>query len=447
MNVPPIKALHWWRQDRRLHDNPVLGRSLQIAQHGSGAWLGVTVDDPAQDAPTAWGFARRGPHRRRWEAMTARALRDALHAHGQSLVCLRGDPVEVLHQLWLALDRPVVVCEDVAAPEEQAQVRALRALGVTVQTVWCSTLWAPEDLPAPPEKLPDTFTPFRQALERHGRPPAKPLPVPATWPMALAPDQLAQALARWPNAPLEALQIPEAAIDPRTTVAWDTPAFGAGEEAALAHVARYVARGLPHHYFDTRNGLLHTDDSTKWSPWLATGALSARQAWAAVAAFETTHGASKSSGWIRFELLWRDHFRWLHRKHGARLYRAGGLHPDGAPRPRPRPDALARWCEGRTCEPLVDAGMRELAATGFLSNRLRQIVASYLIHDLQGDWRAGAAWFESRLIDFDVHSNQGNWLYLSGHGTDPRGHRRFDPVRQAQQYDPDGAYRRRWAKA
>jgi deoxyribodipyrimidine photo-lyase len=91
--------------------------------------------------------------------------------------------------------------------------------------------------------------------------------------------------------------------------------------------------------------------------------------------------------------------------------------------------------------------MRELAGTGFLSNRLRQNVASYLIHDLRCDWRAGAAWFESRLIDFDVFSNQGNWLYLSGRGTDPRGSRRFNPDKQALDYDPLGVYRQLWAYA
>ena len=89
--------------------------------------------------------------------------------------------------------------------------------------------------------------------------------------------------------------------------------------------------------------------------------------------------------------------------------------------------------------------MRELSATGYLSNRLRQIVASYLIHDLGGDWRAGAAWFEAQLIDYDVTSNQGNWLYLAGRGTDPRGGRRFDPKKQARDYDADGQFQAMWS--
>jgi deoxyribodipyrimidine photo-lyase len=97
---------------------------------------------------------------------------------------------------------------------------------------------------------------------------------------------------------------------------------------------------------------------------------------------------------------------------------------------------------GLTGNRLIDAGMRELSATGYLSNRMRQIVASFLVHELHCDWRAGAAWFESQLIDYDVYSNQGNWLYIAGFGTDPRGGRRFNTEKQAKTYDPEGHYQK-----
>jgi deoxyribodipyrimidine photo-lyase len=114
------------------------------------------------------------------------------------------------------------------------------------------------------------------------------------------------------------------------------------------------------------------------------------------------------------------------------------------PKPKHFPKDFQRWCSGQTGEAIVDAGMRELAATGFTSNRMRQIVASYLVHDLSCDWRAGAAWFESQLVDFDVCSNQGNWLYISGRGTDPRMGRRFNPTKQTQDHDLHGHYRKIW---
>ena len=158
--------------------------------------------------------------------------------------------------------------------------------------------------------------------------------------------------------------------------------------------------------------------------------------------FEAEHGASDGSYWLWFELLWRDYFRFLHLQHGRALYRARGL---GVPRETPHDAArFDTWRAGQTGQPLVDAAMRELSATGYLSNRLRQVAASYLVNDLACDWRAGAAWYEHHLVDYDVYSNQGNWLYIAGRGTDPQGGRRFNPVQQGSAYDPDGAYQRLW---
>ena len=105
--------------------------------------------------------------------------------------------------------------------------------------------------------------------------------------------------------------------------------------------------------------------------------------------------------------------------------------------------ALERWRTGTTGDDFVDANMRELLFTGFISNRGRQNVASYLVHQLKQDWRKGAAWFESLLIDYDVCSNYGNWMYAAGVGNDPRD-RIFNTRKQASMYDGDGGYRRLW---
>jgi deoxyribodipyrimidine photo-lyase len=109
-------------------------------------------------------------------------------------------------------------------------------------------------------------------------------------------------------------------------------------------------------------------------------------------------------------------------------------------------DKFEAWINGRTGNQLIDAGMRELFLTGYLSNRMRQIVASYLIYDLECDWRKGAQWFESQLIDYDVYSNHGNWLYISGNGTDPRGGRRFNTTKQNLEHDPSDVYKNYWKK-
>ena len=435
-------VVYWFRKDLRLHDAPGLQQAIARAQRTGGWLLPVHVHDEAWHATTPWGFARTGPHRLAWQRMAVEGLSAQLNSLGSRLLCWRGEPVVSLHALLQALGQPELVCEDIAAPEEQAQIAQLQALGVVAHTVWQSTLIAPEALPCAPEAVPDTFTHFRQLLERHGVRASAPLPAPSALP-PLPPADLLQAAKRALAGHAQALPTVAVRVDPRTAFPWQHAQYHGGEAAALAHLARYCARALPHSYKATRNELIGVDGSSKWSPWLATGALSARTAWSAIEAFERENGASPSSYWLFFELLWRDHFRWLHRKHGLRLYRARGLRE--APVPEHKAEAFARWCQGETGDAFIDAGMRELAATGFLSNRMRQNVASHLIHELQGDWRAGAAWFEARLIDHDVYSNQGNWLYLSGRGTDPRPLRRFDSARQAQMYDPQGRYRALWA--
>ena len=296
-------------------------------------------------------------------------------------------------------------------------------------------------LPFSPGATPDVFTAFRLALERAGTPTEAAIAEPEIWPAAMPDFDWEGAGRAWPPALSQAHR--EANSDARASVPLHDPSWQIGEAEAQAHWAGYLADGTAHRYKATRNGLHGARFSTKLSPWLAWGAISARQAQHALTAWEAEHGASESSRWIAFELLWREHFRLMHHKHGRKLFQARGLSQQ--PVPAHNEAAFDRWCRGQTGQALVDAGMRELRATGWMSNRLRQVVASHLIHDLGGDWRAGAAWFESCLIDFDVFSNQGNWAYIAGRGTDPRGGRRFDPDKQAREHDPAGEHRRRWS--
>ncbi len=420
-------VIHWFRADLRLTDNAALTR----AAHAADRLIPVFIHPPAQR--TAWGFERVGPHRRHFLATALADLDAQLRAAGSGLVELHGAPVERLADLVRHSAATGIVCEAIPAPEEETQLAQLRAAGISVETHWQSTLLDPSTLPFDPANLPDVFTAFRQKVEGAGIQPPAPIPAPTRLPPL--PDGLFPGANRMPAPPPPA--------DPRSAFPYALPAFHGGASAGRAHLAQYLARGLPHSYKATRNRLAGIDDSSKFSPWLALGALSARQIHAALKDFEARRGASDGTYWLWFELLWRDHFRLLHRKHGRHLYRAGGL--TGSAPPTHDYAAFARWQTGNTGHPLIDAGMRELAATGYLSNRMRQIVASYLIHDLACDWRAGAAWFEAQLVDFDVCSNQGNWLYIAGRGTDLRGGRRFNPDKQAAEHDPDGAYQACWS--
>ena len=431
-------SIYWFRNDLRLLDNPAFTLACGSATKLVPVFIHEAENGANAETKTAekmrWGFVRVGSHRQHFLASTLADLTAQLVKRGSRLVELHGQAEHMLRKLAELTGATTIFCEEIAAPEEQSQINALRAAGLNVVSIWQSTLLAPEDLPFPAQDLPPTFTAFRHAIEKSKRLPPAPLPVPAhipPLPAALPPTDLALAL-------------PPVNADSRSSFPYATPSFAGGESAALAHLAQYFAGNLVDSYKLTRNGLSGIHYSTKFSPWLATGALSARCIYAALAQFETQHGANEGSYWLWFELLWRDYFRLLHVQHGVKLYRARGLADEALAAPTHHPSSFLKWCKGETSEPIVNAGMRELAATGYLSNRLRQIVASYLIHDLACDWRAGAAWFESQLIDYDVYSNQGNWLYLAGRGTDPRSGRRFNPQKQAQDYDPAGHYRALW---
>lgn len=430
-------VVHWFRSDLRLHDNPALLQSLR----GASKLVCAYVLDPKHDLPTRWGFARMGAHRRRFLADTLDDLADRLAALGQRLHLLRGRPHDTLPELARLAGALRIGCEDIAAPEEQADVAALRAAGVEVDTCWQSSLLDPADLPFQVRELPRVFTQFRKAVESAGAMPRAPLSAPASLPPQ--PESLATSPSgpRAGAGPL-ASSNPEEADDPRSSFPFRSKEFSGGESTALRHLAAYFDGDLPQRYKSSRNGLFGVDYSTKFSPWLASGALSPRTVFAALREHEARRGANEDTYWIWFELLWRDYFRFLQLQHGRRLYSAEGL--SGRPTSRHDDATFRHWCEGRTGQEFIDSGMRELAATGYLSNRLRQNVASWLVNDIGGDYRAGAAWFESQLIDYDPYSNQGNWLYLSGRGTDPRAGRRFDPLHQAELYDADGAYRGLW---
>jgi deoxyribodipyrimidine photo-lyase len=144
-----------------------------------------------------------------------------------------------------------------------------------------------------------------------------------------------------------------------------------------------------------------------------------------------------------FELLWRDYFRFICAKHGVSMFKRSGLQGVDLNWKQDW-ERFNLWREGKTGYPLVDANMREIAATGYMSNRGRQNVASFLTKNLGIDWRMGAEWFESLLIDYDVCSNWGNWNYTAGVGNDARGFRFFNIIKQSNDYDRDGKYVKHW---
>jgi deoxyribodipyrimidine photo-lyase len=334
-----------------------------------------------------------------------------------------------------------IYCEVIHAPEEMQELALLKQAGLTVHAELESTMIAVRDLPFTPDAMPDQFTQFRTKIEKAKHLFTGPVSAPSRIPPLPGDFKRIEGVAGAQNS-VKTEPAGQNNGHPYSSFPHCSEACRGGTAAAEAHLRQYLERALPHSYKATRNQLHGLDYSSKLSPWLALGSISARGVMTQLKEFESERGANEGSYWLWFELLWRDYFRMLHLKYGTQLYCASGLNQSEQPIHNAR--GFQHWRSGTTGESIVDAGMRELKATGYLSNRLRQVVASYLIYDLHSDWRAGAAWFESQLLDYDVYSNQGNWLYIAGRGTDPRGGRRFNPQKQAQDHDANGSYRALW---
>ena len=420
--------IYWFRQDLRLGDSPGLIKACR----GAEQLILVYIHPTRLQGDTPWGFARTSERRATHLRAVLQELRANITDRGNQLLEFVGQPTQVLHSLADTFSVDTVYCEAIEAPEERADVANLESRGVRVVSTWQSTMFDPTALPFAPQEMPDIFTAFRQKIEQSGVPPREPVAAPMRLPPA------PPGLERMIN---------------RETFGKDVTMEPAGEDAAHRAVSAYFSTEHPQHYKQTRNQLLGEHYSTRLSVWLASGSLSAATAYQALKEYEAKHGSNDSTYWIFFELLWRDYFRFLHFKYGRKLYLKTGLmratSTEASIRQEPNIEQarLMAWVNAQTPNDFVNAGMTELRETGHLSNRMRQVVASYLIYDLGVDWRAGAAWFESRLLDFDVYSNQGNWLYIAGYGTDPRGGRRMNMQKQIQEHDPDSTYRKHWGHA
>jgi deoxyribodipyrimidine photo-lyase len=283
----------------------------------------------------------------------------------------------------------------------------------------------------PIEKLPDIFTNFRKGIE-------KTVGIRSIFPK---PSSVASPpIAAINLTLLDELISSDVKVDHRAAIQ-----FRGGAEAAHQRVQYYFyeTKALST-YKQTRNGLLGERYSSKLSAWLALGCISAKAIYEEIKAFEALYGANDSTYWLIFELLWRDYFGFCMEKNGPRYFsKSANQHTKDSDSVRFN-TVLNKWINGETGVPFVDANMKELKLTGFMSNRGRQNVASYLCTDLKLDWRYGAAYFEQQLVDYDVCNNWGNWAYLAGVGNDPKANRYFNIAWQAASYDADGSFQRLW---
>jgi deoxyribodipyrimidine photo-lyase len=437
-------SIVWHRTDLRVRDHASVTAAAEASR---GRVLGVICvpDDPFACVDLGHGISMpRASHRRVGHLLQAiDGLREDWRAIGSALCVLRGEPQRVIPELARQLKATEVHTAPCPASDEMAENRrvasALETAGARLVRHDETTMIAAADLPFAIDELPEIFSKFRRMVERSCRTP-EPVPEPVGLDVTSAMRDMAETIstATLSSSDLQPARDAAQQIDPRTS--WT----GRGERAAgLKRLQQWIWESdCLARYKETRDGLLGADFSSRLSPWLALGTISPREVAAEIRRYERERVANDSTYWLWFELLWRDYFHLWVRRWQSRAFKASGVlgrTPCGAQDAQ----AFKRWQTGTTGEPFVDACMHELAATGWLSNRGRQNAASWLAKTAGIDWRWGAWWFESQLLDHDVGPNWGNWQYVAGVGNDPR-NRTFNVQAQADRYDTDGAYRRTW---
>lgn len=410
-------GLFWFTNDLRLHDNPALFRASQSVDE----LLCVFVIDQPDRAPYGYGLKNLGAHRERFLNESLNTLHRSLSSLNQKLIIVHGEAEVCLNSLIGQYKVNSVYRSCNAGWYEKITWANLQTKQIDTKFVEIDThtLFDQDSLPFELTDLPTTFTKFRKLVE----------PI------------------RSPAAMSEISVLPKPPQKIHTTKASDSSAsnslFKGGEKYALEHVTQYFSGDLPAHYKEVRNAIDGWNNSCKFSPWLATGSLSVRELVRHLRLYEKKVVANNSTYWIYFELLWRDYFQWYAHKFGKQLYKFAGI-KNTPPLTSYYAERFKKWVAGHTPYPLVNACMNELAATGYLSNRGRQIVASCLVNELAVDWRYGAAYFEYILIDYDVASNWGNWQYIAGVGADAREKRHFNLEKQTQMFDAKGIYQDKW---
>lgn len=424
-------AIVWFKTDLRLEDNETLIRAIE----SSDQMIPVYCFDEAHFRLTELGFKKTGAFRAKFILEALQDLDTNLRQLGSGLIVVRGDPAQELFKLVRKHNASKIYAKkEVAFEEIRTQKRVEEVvwkLNCSLEVFSTSTLYHAGDLPFSIKDIPDMFTEFRRKVERESE----------VRGIVVRPNFISS-----PEIP--ALQLPvlseiglsEVKIDERSAFK-----FVGGESYAIERMHYYFDRSkLISTYKETRNQLIGADYSTKFSAWLAIGCLSPRFIFQALKAYEELNGSNESTYWLVFELLWRDYFRFMMKKHSAKYFLKNGIKTNPIEVGKMNSNLLLQWINGETGNDFIDANMKELKYTGFMSNRGRQNVASYLCNDLNIDWRYGAAYFEEQLIDYDVCSNWGNWAYLAGVGNDPRKDRYFNIEKQARQYDATGAYRFLW---
>ncbi|MDO6473011.1 DASH family cryptochrome [Maribacter sp. 1_MG-2023] len=425
-----MNNLIWFRNDLRVRDNS----SLVEAVKGKKV-IGFYCFESSYFEPDKFGFKRTEKYRAKFLLETVQQLKEELEKLNIPLFVYRGNTVDHLPSLIANLNINTIFLQKEWTRDEQVILNNVKNNldpSINFHEIYDQFLYHPDDIPFDDFKsIPDVFTNFRKKCEA----------VSKVRPIAKLPPKMSHE-----NLVVNETEIPtlnELGFTNFSTHVNNAFPFKGGELEALKRVQHYFWETKKLGFYKkTRNGLIGVDYSSKLSAWLANGSISPRTIYWEVKKFEREIIKNQDTYWLIFEMIWRDYFKYVSLKHQDAIFKIGGI-LNSIYDPKINEKNKHTWINGLTKEPFVNANMIELLETGWMSNRGRQNVASFWSKELEQDWRIGAAYFESMLIDYDVHSNWGNWMYASGIGNDPR-NRKFNIKGQAERYDATGKYQRLW---
>jgi len=412
--------IHWFRKDLRLTDQPFFS-----LLEGKTHFFGLYVVDPREYKWIDLGFRKTGLLRLQFLREHLKDLQEQLRSRGSELVVKVGLPELIIPKLVKNQEASLSFMKEAATEERIVQNKIVEVLSSErVFSYESNFLISPIEFSWKNCGFPKSFSGFRKKLEKVAKN--------RTWSYLPVPKSL-------PCAPWKSFTIKKSTrqIHPLTAF----PLLG-GESEGRKRVFYYLEQHV-HQYKETRNGLLGLDFSSKLSPYLSHGALSPCYIMSELKKTEKRKGANQGTYWLWFELLWREYFRHAGWVYGDRLFHYSGFSKDVFSQ-QFNLRSFKKWYNADVLDKFIKAGLIELNETGYSSNRMRQNIASFLIHNLQSNWQWGAAWFEHQLLDYDVYSNQGNWMYIAGVAFDPKGGRKFDIRFQEERYDPDHLFKTTW---
>ena len=427
MQKQKINSLVWFRNNLRVEDNS----SLTNAINSSDKIIGFINIDPRNFISTKFGFKKTEKFRAKFFLESVKELKNQLEKLNISLI--------ITHD-YLDKSIPHIIkqyqIEKVFLQTEWTRDELLEESyfpkNIDLFRDFDQFLFSPKDVKTLYENIPRGFSNFRKKCEKYlSVDNILPIPKPLNNDNKIAID--------YPIPSLSDLGFDLFEVHKNSVFK-----FNGGEINGKKRIDDYFFNTKNvSNYKSTRNGLIGENYSSKFSPWLANGSVSVKYIYNQLKKYESDVDKNDSTYWLFFELIWRDFFKYVSMQHKDKFFSKDGIYGDNKEWSTDT-EILSNWINGKTNEPFVNANMIELLETGFMSNRGRQNVANYLTKELKIDWRIGAEYFESMLIDYDVHSNYGNWLYNAGIGNDSMPFRKFNPKLQSERYDPNKLYEKTW---